>query len=154
MAWARYRKAKESPDDGAEYKRAAQYWIKAAGYVWSDDEYHCCEPHFIPTPLAYMTTDAFADWLALAIESLWQHGERAREILPLCALMRESLPKAMKIWQDSTDLGRGESRDFIFELVTSWENIVRGMINRGEATFNDVLAPEVSNFQIDFQAAS
>ena len=60
--------------------------------------------------------------------------------------MRESLPKAMKIWQDSTDLGRGESRDFIFELVTSWEKIVRGMINRGEATFNDILAPEVSNF--------
>ena len=61
--------------------------------------------------------------------------------------MRESLTKAMKIWQDSTDLGRGESRDFIFELVTSWENIVRGMINRGEATFNDVLAPEVSHFR-------
>ena len=42
MAWARDRKATESPDDGAEYKRAAQYWMKAAGYVWPDDEYHVC----------------------------------------------------------------------------------------------------------------
>ncbi|KZV72991.1 hypothetical protein PENSPDRAFT_750467 [Peniophora sp. CONT] len=123
MAWARYRKAKESPDDGAEYNRAAQYWIKAAGYVWHDDEYHVY-------------------WLALAIESLWQHKAPAREILPLCRVMRDALPGAMKLWQDSTDLGRGRSRDFIFELVTAFDDTVRGMINRGEATLNDVLAPE------------
>ncbi|VDB83787.1 unnamed protein product [Peniophora sp. CBMAI 1063] len=123
MAWARYRKAKESPDDGAEYKRAAQYWIKAASFVWLDDEYHVY-------------------WLAMAIESLWQHKATAREILPLCSMMREALPDAMKIWQDSTDLGRGGSRDFIFNLVIAYDDSVRGMISRGEATLNDVLAPE------------
>ena len=63
--------------------------------------------------------------------------------------MREALPGAMKIWQDSTDLGRGGSRDFIFQLVTVFEDTVRGMLERGEATMSDVCAPEVSIYARD-----
>lgn len=92
----------------------------------------------------FIRTNTGADWLALAIESLWQHKATVGEILPLCSLMREALPQAMKIWQDSTDLGRGGSRDFIFKLVTTFDDTARGMVNRGEATLNDVLAPEVN----------
>ena len=80
----------------------------------------------------------------MAIESLWQHKATVREILPLCSTMREALSDAMKIWQDSTDLGRGGHRDFIFKLVIAYDDSVRGMIGRSEATLNDVLAPEVS----------
>ncbi|KAK7063882.1 TPR-region domain-containing protein [Favolaschia claudopus] len=66
-----------------DFFEAAKYYIQSAEKYPEDDEKH---PHM----------------LAVALEGLWWGGAPLRETLPVCRNIRATMPKVMKIWQNSS----------------------------------------------------
>ncbi|RDB28672.1 Small glutamine-rich tetratricopeptide repeat-containing protein beta [Hypsizygus marmoreus] len=92
--------------------KAAKHYMQAASMLPQDEENH-------------------AYYLKVALEAFWWSGAPLKVTLPLCAKIREAIPKMKKIWEYSS---MAKQRDISLRQALAFETEFRTKVERGEVS--------------------
>ncbi|RDB28593.1 Serine/threonine-protein phosphatase 5 [Hypsizygus marmoreus] len=123
LGWCYMRRGMAAQDSDARAQNfvgSAAYYFKAANLLPEDEEYH-------------------AYYFKIALEALWWSGAPLKVTLPLCAKIREAIPKMKKIWEHSQ---MAKKRDRSLGQALAFEAEFRRKVETGEVSESIVARPE------------